>query len=110
MISPISPVSAGAVAGAAETYKSGTPPQESSGRTAALPAEKVRAVVEELNRSMQAMGTSLSFSVDAITRKTVIRVMNDQTGEVIRQIPAEDMLRMSQRIAELLGVLYDGAA
>ncbi len=109
-MSAVNSVPASNTVGGAETYKSSIPHREASGQTAPLPQEKVRAVVEELNRSMQAMGTSLSFSMDAATRKTIIRVLNDRTGEVIRQIPAEDVLRMSQRIAELLGVLYDGAA
>ena len=43
-------------------------------------------------------------------KETVVKVLNTQTQEVVRQIPSEEMLRMSQRITELLGVLFDDHA
>jgi flagellar protein FlaG len=71
--------------------------------------EQIDAVVQELNKAMQIVNTSLSFSVDQNTKQTVVKVTDVNTKEVIRQIPSEEMLRVSQRIAELLGVLYDHA-
>jgi uncharacterized FlaG/YvyC family protein len=39
----------------------------------------------------------------------VIRVSNTATGEVIRQIPSEDVLRMAHQIDALKGILYNKA-
>ena len=72
--------------------------------------KEINTTVDELNKAMETVGTKLSFSVDKETRQTVIKVMDSRTGEVIRQIPSEEMLRISQRITELLGVLTDHAA
>jgi flagellar protein FlaG len=71
--------------------------------------EQMDAVVLELNKAMQIMNTSLSFSIDQATKQTVVKVTDVNTKQVIRQIPSEEMLRVSQRIAELLGVLFDHA-
>jgi flagellar protein FlaG len=71
---------------------------------------EVDATLNELNHAMRSLGTSLSFSVDGVTHQTVVTVTDARTHEVIRQIPSEDMLRVSQRITELLGVLFDRAA
>ena len=74
-----------------------------------LSKEDMDAVVKELNKAMEIVGTSLSFSIDQATRELVVKVTDVKTKEVIRQIPSAEMLRVSQRIAELLGVLYDHA-
>ena len=72
-----------------------------------LSKEQVRAVVQEMNKAMESLTSGLEFSVDGTTNQTVVKVINTNTNQVIRQIPSEEMLRVSQRIAELLGVLYD---
>jgi flagellar protein FlaG len=77
---------------------------------APLRPDEVKKTVEELNEAMQTVGTALSFSVDKETGRTVVKVLDSKTGEVIRQIPAEEMVRVSQRIAKLVGVLFDDEA
>jgi len=69
--------------------------------------DQIKSVVEGLNNVMQTFTTDLQFSVDASTKQVVVRVTDKNTNQVIRQIPSEEMLRVSQRIAELLGVVYD---
>lgn len=69
--------------------------------------ERVAAIVSELNRSVSVINSRVSFSIDQGTNKVVIRVIDGDTNEVIRQIPPEEMLRVSARIKELLGVLFD---
>lgn len=64
-------------------------------------------VVADLNESMQSINTAISFSIDSDTKKTVITVSDASTGKVIRQIPAEEMLRIAARLNELVGLLYD---
>lgn len=76
----------------------------------ALSVPDMKEVAKELNVVMESMGTSLTFSVDGATKRTIVKVLNTQTHEVVRQIPSEEMLAMSRRITELLGVLFDDAA
>ncbi len=84
--------------------QSSTQQQQSTER---LSNEEIAGLVAELNKAMEMVGTTLAFYVDEDTKKTVVRVMDSNTGEVIRQIPPEAMLKVSQRIAELLGILID---
>ena len=37
----------------------------------------------------------------------MIKVSNIHTGEVVRQIPTEDVLRMAHKIDDLKGILYN---
>jgi flagellar protein FlaG len=72
--------------------------------------EEMEKVAREINENLQAMNTELSFSVDTETNKVVLKIMNSKTHEVIRQIPAEEALRVSSHINRLLGLLIDGNA
>lgn len=72
--------------------------------------EKVREVVAELNRLMGSSNTKLSFTVDRTLKKTIIKVVDTQTNQVIRQIPSDEALKIAQHIQSLLGILYDASA
>jgi flagellar protein FlaG len=63
--------------------------------------------VEDLQKIAANLKSRLSFSTDESTGKTVIRVLDDDSGKIIRQIPPEDMLRLSARMDEVIGVLFD---
>ncbi len=65
------------------------------------------ALVKELNNAVKQFNTDISFSIDKDTGKTVIKVIDTDTKEVLRQIPPEDALRVSAHIKELMGILYD---
>ena len=69
--------------------------------------KQVDEIVHNLNKSMQDLGTQVSFSVDSDTKHVVIKVIDAATKEVVRQIPPENMLRLSENIRELLGVMVD---
>jgi flagellar protein FlaG len=57
-----------------------------------------------------AMNVRIAFLVDQATGKTVIKVIDQETQEVIRQIPPEEMLRLVARMSRLLGVLLNREA
>lgn len=75
-----------------------------------LPGREVQKVVRELNSALQPFNTELSFTVDKETDSTVIKIVDSETQEVVRQIPAEEQLRIASRIRKLLGLLIDGNA
>ncbi|MBI5659692.1 MAG: flagellar protein FlaG [Nitrosomonadales bacterium] len=65
--------------------------------TQPTPAELQRAV-EGMNKAMRQINSNLEFSIDHDTRKTVIKVVESETGQVIRQFPSEEMLTITQAI------------
>lgn len=62
--------------------------------------EKAREVVEQLNNHAQLVNRDLHFSVDDDSGRTVIKVVNSETAELIRQIPSEEVLKLSETIRE----------
>jgi len=71
------------------------PPEQAS-----VSAEELQGVVKRLNEHVQMTNRNLQFSVDEQSGRSVIRVVNADTQELVRQIPSEEALRISQHIKE----------
>jgi flagellar protein FlaG len=63
--------------------------------------------ITKLNEQMQAGGRGLSFSVDPALGRPVVIVRNEQTGEVVRQIPNEVIVQVAHNFDRLKGVLHN---
>ncbi|NOZ11340.1 MAG: flagellar protein FlaG [Gammaproteobacteria bacterium] len=61
--------------------------------------------LDSLTQRVQSMQRDLQFSVDKHSGQTVVKVIDSETDEVIRQIPAEEVLALAQRLDEASGML-----
>jgi flagellar protein FlaG len=77
---------------------------------AAPSADQVRRAAETLNRQLESASHDLRFSLDESTGKMIVRVVDTDTGEVIRQIPSEELLAISRSLDRLKGLLFDQQA
>ena len=64
----------------------------------------------QLQEFVSSMGRNLSFSVDQTTGYNVVRVVNPDTGELIRQLPSEELLKISRDFQRLNNVLVSQKA
>lgn len=67
-------------------------------------------LVDKINEFVQSIQRELRFSIDESSRRTVIKVFDAETDEVIRQIPAEEILNMVNRLNEVSGILLKDQA
>ena len=67
-------------------------------------------VVDQLNRQMQADNRNLRFGVDRRINTFIITVTDKSSGDVVRQIPPEAVVRVAHSIENLKGVLYNAKA
>ena len=73
--------------------------------------EELADFVEEIESSVQNVQRDLRFAVDKNSGDTIIKVIDSQTDEIIRQIPSEEIIEMRQRIQSFTsGSLIDGKA
>ena len=79
-----------------------TPPGELD---APVPEAALAEVVSSLNDHVQAVRRDLQFSVDEDSGRQVIKVLDTETQELIRQIPAEEILSLVKRIDDLEGLI-----
>ncbi len=66
-------------------------------------------VVSGLNQLVQNLHRNLQFSIDDESGQTVIKVIDNETQEVVRQIPSEEIMRLRRRLEEASGVLFQSA-
>ena len=62
--------------------------------------EEVRKAANDLNNFAKQIKTSLNFSIDEASGRSVITVTDSQTGDVIRQIPAKEILAVANLLRE----------
>jgi len=78
---------------------------------AAQPTREVVAkAAAQLQEFVSSMGRNLNFSVDETTGYNVVRVVNPDTGELIRQLPSEELLKISRDFQRLNNVLVSQRA
>ncbi len=71
--------------------------------------QSVDQVVSGLNELVQNLHRNLQFSIDDESGETVIKVIDSETHEVVRQIPSEEIMRLRRRLEEASGLLFQGA-
>jgi flagellar protein FlaG len=68
---------------------------------------KVEQIAERLESYIRSVSRSLEFKVDANSGRTIISVLDAETGDLIRQIPNEDVLRFAELAEEQTVVLLN---
>lgn len=101
-----------AATGEASPVASSRPPPASgnSSRAAAevsatASAAQVQQAVEDVRRAVEPVARNLQFSIDEETGKTIVRVVDASTQQVIRQIPAEELLQIARALDRMQGLL-----
>ena len=89
----------------------GASKQEVSGQAKeqARLVEDIRQTAEKINEYLRIADTHLSFSVSEQTGRIVVHVIDDETNEVVREIPPETMNRFAQRTTLMRGLLFEAS-
>lgn len=72
--------------------------------------ETLLQAVEDVRKAIEPVAQNLLFSIDDDTGRTIVKVVDAQTDEVIRQMPSEEVLAISKAIDKLKGVLIQQKA
>lgn len=66
-----------------------------------LSTAEVESVLEQLTQEPVLSNFGLKFAVDESSSRTIISIVDKDSGEVIRQIPSEEIQAIQKRVAEL---------
>ncbi|PSJ18438.1 flagellar biosynthesis protein FlaG [Nitrosomonas supralitoralis] len=72
--------------------------------------DQLQKAVNEIEKFAQAASQNLKFSIDEDTGKTVIKVMDATTDEIVRQIPSEEAIDIARSLSKIHGALFNGHA
>jgi len=94
-------VSAVSASGSTPERLADTPPEDA---VAQAPSDKqpsreeLTAAVEKIDNYVNATQRNLSFSVDEESGKVVVKVIATATGELIRQLPSAEALKLADKL------------
>lgn len=83
---------------------------EVANENAQLTVEEIEQTVESLNEAMTLLERGINFEVDRDVERTIIKVVDRETDEIIKQIPSEDLLKVIGHLQEMQHLLFDDQA
>lgn len=73
--------------------------------SAAAPASQLDDALHSINKSMQSLSQEIQFSIDPDSDRTIVKVVDQRTKEVIRQMPSVEALEIAKALDRLQGLL-----
>ncbi|GBG12999.1 flagellar protein FlaG [Novimethylophilus kurashikiensis] len=67
--------------------------------------EQTKNAIDAINKTMASMSRSLEFAVDDDVHMTIVKVVDTQTHDVIRQIPSEEVVAIAKALDKIQGLL-----
>ncbi|WP_128103745.1 flagellar protein FlaG [Paenibacillus sp. DCT19] len=80
---------------------------EKQGASLSIGQEQLIRTIENAVKSLQGPQTTLDISIHEKTHEIMVKVLNRDTGELIREIPPEKTLDLVAKMMELAGILVD---
>ena len=68
--------------------------------------EQVLAAVEEMQNFVAAAQHNIQFQLDDESGRMLVKVTERDSGEVIRQIPSEEAVRLAENLSEIRSLLF----
>jgi flagellar protein FlaG len=79
-------------------------------RSAAADGVDAAAQTRAANRATKSLNNSVQLSLDSQSGKAIVRVIDKETGQIVRQIPTEEVLELRRAFDRVAGLLIDGTA
>ncbi|MBY0499008.1 MAG: flagellar protein FlaG [Nitrosomonas sp.] len=73
-------------------------------------ADQLHEAVGKIEKFSLAVQQNLKFSIDEDSGKTVIKVMDATTDEIVRQIPTEEVIDIARTLSKIHGALFNDRA
>ncbi len=72
--------------------------------------EQIKQAVQDIQGAVNNLAHNLRFSIDEDTGRTIIKVTDARTDEVIRQIPTEEAIEIARTLDKVQGLLFNDKA
>jgi len=72
--------------------------------------EIIQKSIEDLNKKMSMLNSQLKIEIDEDTGIQVVKIVDKETKEVIRQLPPDVILKIAKYIDEVTGLLFNEKA
>lgn len=69
--------------------------------------EVLRDTAERVGKAVSVLNEALTYEIDETTEALITRIINRHTQEIIRQIPPEEVMEISRRLHEYVGLIFN---
>lgn len=69
--------------------------------------EELKKLMKELQAKLSYLNSQLKIEIDSEINQPIVKIMDINTNQVIRQIPPDYMINIIKNINKLLGVLFE---
>jgi uncharacterized FlaG/YvyC family protein len=81
---------------------------DSGSKNTQVSSADLEKLISTANKIASSNKNEISFELDRQGEPPIIIITNKETGKVIRQIPSEEMVRLSDNMEEFVGMMYNG--
>lgn len=83
--------------------------QQSADFSFASPTDRValEQAVSKVKETFQQSGSQLQIEVDPDLERVIVKILNRDSGEVIRQIPPKEVIDLAKNLPETKGLLFE---
>ncbi len=69
--------------------------------------KELGAAIDKLNKDMEVLDTNVKFGFNDKINTMFVDVMEKSTGKMIRKIPTEEAMALSEKMREIVGTIFD---
>ncbi len=80
---------------------------EDNDKNQQINTKELGAAVDKLNKDMEALDTNVKFGFNDKINTMFVNVMEKSTGKMIRKIPTEEAMALSEKMREIVGTIFD---
>ncbi|MBO3275789.1 flagellar protein FlaG [Pseudomonas schmalbachii] len=108
--SMVAPSRAASIKPAADTAQNSSLRDGESSRDGAASRSRLDSAVDDIQSFLQTLKRNLNFSIDESSGKVVVKVIDGDSGKVVRQMPSEDVLKLAARLDDMRSLMFEAHA
>lgn len=75
-----------------------------------LDAKQLENIFGDFKEKFDLLNKYLSIKIDKDLNRPIVRIINKESGEVIRQFPPEQLVELAKKIDQMVGLLFEKEA
>ncbi|MGC8822617.1 MAG: flagellar protein FlaG [Desulfurella sp.] len=81
--------------------------EKSDINSTSLSKNDVKKLIQKLNDSISSLNDSVKFSYSEDAKGLIVKVIDSKTGQVIRQMPPEELIKLEASLAQSIGIIFN---
>ncbi|WP_022670164.1 flagellar protein FlaG [Hippea alviniae] len=73
-----------------------------------LPSPKeLKKIIDKINENVNRLNKEVKFVYNDTLKSLIVKVIDEKTGKVIREIPPQEVVNLQKKLSEIVGIIFD---